>query len=78
MDRAQKRQLVSTLNEEWKDTGVMVIAHYKGMLDEAMVAVTAGKVSPICLRGRPASPTPRTRSPPPGSRSSTPRRTTSS
>ena len=31
MDRAQKRQLVSTLNEEWKDTGVMVVAHYKGM-----------------------------------------------
>jgi large subunit ribosomal protein L10 len=31
VDRAQKRQLVSTLNEEWKDTGVMVIAHYKGM-----------------------------------------------
>ena len=31
MDRAQKRQLVSTLNEEWKGTGVMVIAHYKVM-----------------------------------------------
>jgi large subunit ribosomal protein L10 len=31
VDRAQKRQLVSTLNEEWKSTGVMVIAHYKGM-----------------------------------------------
>ena len=31
VDRAQKRQLVSTLNEEWKGTGVMVIAHYKGM-----------------------------------------------
>ena len=31
MDRAQKRQLVSTLNEAWKDTGVMVVAHYKGM-----------------------------------------------
>jgi large subunit ribosomal protein L10 len=31
VDRAQKRQLVSTLNEAWKDTGVMVIAHYKGM-----------------------------------------------
>jgi hypothetical protein len=27
----KKRQLVSTLNEEWKGTGVMVIAHYKGM-----------------------------------------------
>ena len=31
MDRAQKRQLVSTLNEEWKGTGVMVVAHYTGM-----------------------------------------------
>jgi large subunit ribosomal protein L10 len=31
VDRAQKRQLVSTLNEEWKGTGVMVVAHYKGM-----------------------------------------------
>ena len=31
MDRAQKRQLVSTLNEEWKDSGVIVVAHYKGM-----------------------------------------------
>ena len=31
MDRAQKRELVSTLNEAWKGTGVMVVAHYKGM-----------------------------------------------
>ncbi len=31
MDRAQKRQLVSTLNEEWKDAGVMVVAHFTGM-----------------------------------------------
>lgn len=31
MDRAQKRQLVSTLNEAWKDAGVVVVAHYKGM-----------------------------------------------
>jgi large subunit ribosomal protein L10 len=31
VDRAQKRQLVSTLNEEWKGTGVMVVAHYTGM-----------------------------------------------
>ena len=31
MDRAEKRQLVSTLNEAWKDTGVIVVAHYKGM-----------------------------------------------
>jgi large subunit ribosomal protein L10 len=31
VDRAQKRQLVTTLNEEWKGTGVIVVAHYKGM-----------------------------------------------
>ncbi len=31
MDRAQKRQLVTTLNEQWKGTGVIVVAHYKGM-----------------------------------------------
>ena len=31
MDRAKKRELVSTLNEAWKGTGVMVVAHYKGM-----------------------------------------------
>jgi large subunit ribosomal protein L10 len=31
MDRARKRELVSTLNEAWKDTGVIVVAHYKGM-----------------------------------------------
>ena len=31
MDRAEKRELVSTLNEAWKDCGVIVVAHYKGM-----------------------------------------------
>lgn len=31
MDRAKKRELVSTLNEAWKDTGVIVVAHYAGM-----------------------------------------------
>jgi len=31
MDRARKREVVSTLNEEWKDSGVIVVAHYKGM-----------------------------------------------
>ena len=31
MDRAQKRELVTTLNEEWKGSGVIVVAHYKGM-----------------------------------------------
>ena len=31
MDRAEERELVSTLNEAWKDTGVIVVAHYAGM-----------------------------------------------
>jgi large subunit ribosomal protein L10 len=31
VDRAQKRELVTTLNAEWKDAGVIVVAHYKGM-----------------------------------------------
>jgi large subunit ribosomal protein L10 len=31
VDRAQKRELVTTLNEAWKDSGVIVVAHYKGM-----------------------------------------------
>jgi large subunit ribosomal protein L10 len=31
MDRAEKRELVLTLNEAWKDTGVIVVAHYAGM-----------------------------------------------
>ena len=31
MDRAEKRKLVATLNEEWKGCGVIVVAHYTGM-----------------------------------------------
>lgn len=31
MDRAQKRELVTKLNEAWKDSGVIVVAHFKGM-----------------------------------------------
>ena len=31
MDRAAKTALVNQLNTAWKDTGVMVVAHYKGM-----------------------------------------------
>ena len=31
MDRAQKRELVTQLNEQWKSSGVLVVAHYKGM-----------------------------------------------
>ena len=31
MDRAEKRKLVATLNDAWKQTGVIVVAHYAGM-----------------------------------------------
>ena len=31
MDRAAKRELVSTLHDVFKDTGVVVVAHYAGM-----------------------------------------------
>jgi large subunit ribosomal protein L10 len=31
VDRAQKRELVTKLNEQWKSSGVLVVAHYKGM-----------------------------------------------
>jgi len=31
VDRAQKRELVERLNEQWKTSGVIVVAHYKGM-----------------------------------------------
>ena len=31
MDRAAKEKLVATLNEVFKDTGVIVVAHYSGM-----------------------------------------------
>jgi large subunit ribosomal protein L10 len=31
VDRAQKRELVARLNDEWKTSGVIVVAHYKGM-----------------------------------------------
>lgn len=31
MDRAQKRELVERLNDQWKTGGVIVVAHYQGM-----------------------------------------------
>jgi large subunit ribosomal protein L10 len=31
VDRAQKRELVTKLSEQWKSSGVLVVAHYKGM-----------------------------------------------
>ena len=32
MDRAAKRELVTTLHAVFKDTGVVVVAHYVGMM----------------------------------------------
>lgn len=64
MDRAQKRQLVSTLNEAWKDSGVMVVAHYTGMTVAQMtefrkrmkeaggtVKVAKNKLAKLALKG---------------------------
>ena len=31
MDRAAKRELVTSLHDVFKDTGVVVVAHYAGM-----------------------------------------------
>ncbi len=31
MDRAQKREVVERLNDQWKTSGVIVVAHYKGL-----------------------------------------------
>jgi large subunit ribosomal protein L10 len=31
VDRAQKRELVARLNDQWTTSGVIVVAHYKGM-----------------------------------------------
>jgi len=31
VDRAQKRELVTRLSDQWKASGVIVVAHYKGM-----------------------------------------------
>ena len=41
MDRAQKQELVATLNQVFKDTGVIVVAHYAGLNVAAMTALRA-------------------------------------
>lgn len=64
MDRAQKRELVATLNEEWKDSGVLVVAHYTGMTVAQMtefrkrmkeaggtVKVAKNKLAKLALKG---------------------------
>ncbi len=64
MDRAQKAELITKLNEEWKDSGVLVVAHYKGMTVAQMtdfrkrvkeaggvVKVTKNRLAKLALQG---------------------------
>lgn len=41
MDRAQKAELVASLNQVFKDTGVVVVAHYAGLSVADMTALRA-------------------------------------
>ncbi len=64
MDRAQKRELVTELNAEWRSSGVLVVAHYKGMTVAQMtdfrkrvkeaggvVKVTKNRLAKLALEG---------------------------
>src|SRR5688572_392841 len=64
VDRAQKSELVTKLNEQWKSTGVLVVAHYKGMTVAQMtdfrkrvkeaggvVKVTKNRLAKLALQG---------------------------
>ena len=64
MDRAQKRELVAQLNEQWKSSGLLVVAHYKGMTVAQMsdfrkrvkeaggvVKVTKNRLAKLALKG---------------------------
>jgi large subunit ribosomal protein L10 len=64
VDRAQKRELVTQLNEQWKSSGVLVVAHYKGMTVAQMtdfrkrvkeaggvVKVTKNRLAKLALQG---------------------------
>jgi large subunit ribosomal protein L10 len=64
VDRAQKRELVERLNDEWKTSGVIVVAHYKGMTVAQMtdfrkrmkdaggvVKVTKNRLAKLALAG---------------------------
>jgi large subunit ribosomal protein L10 len=64
VDRAQKRELVDRLNEQWKTSGVIVVAHYKGMTVAQMtdfrkrmkdaggiVKVTKNRLAKLALEG---------------------------
>ncbi len=64
MDRAQKRELVTRLNDQWKNSGVIVVAHYKGMTVAQMtdfrkrikdaggvVKVTKNRLAKLAVKG---------------------------
>ena len=64
MDRAQKRELVERLNDQWRTSGVIVVAHYKGMTVAQMtdfrkrikdaggvVKVTKNRLAKLALKG---------------------------
>jgi large subunit ribosomal protein L10 len=64
VDRAQKRELVERLNDQWKTSGVIVVAHYKGMTVAQMtdfrkrikdaggvVKVTKNRLAKLALKG---------------------------
>ena len=64
MDRAAKRELVSTLNDVFKTSGVVVVAHYAGLTVADMqklrkqmkqvgghVKVTKNRLAKIALEG---------------------------
>jgi large subunit ribosomal protein L10 len=64
VDRAQKRELVERLNEQWKTSGVIVVAHYKGMTVAQMtdfrkrmkdaggvVRVTKNRLAKLAVKG---------------------------
>ena len=64
MDRAQKRELVARLNDQWKTSGVIVVAHYNGMTVAQMtdfrkrikdaggvVKVTKNRLAKLAVKG---------------------------
>ena len=49
MDRAEKSELVTALNQVFKDTGTIVVAHYAGLTVADMTALqgqNAGRRAP--------------------------------
>jgi large subunit ribosomal protein L10 len=64
VDRAQKRELVERLNDQWKTSGVIVVAHYKGLTVAQMtdfrkrikdaggvVKVTKNRLAKLAVKG---------------------------